>query len=96
LLGVFPEATYVGATVRLAPGDRLLLYTDGLSDAAGEGDEPLGEAGLVRLLADLVAQGVDPAELPDGLLKRVPNRAAPPAAEVDDRTLVVLSRLPGA
>ncbi|MFN8179118.1 MAG: SpoIIE family protein phosphatase [bacterium] len=95
LLGVFPEAFYVGGRVRLEPGDRLLLYTDGLSDAAGEGDEPLGEKGVVRLLGAAEAAGAAPTDLPRVMLSRLPDRAAPPAAEVDDRTLVVLERLPG-
>lgn len=96
LLGVFPEAEYVGETVRVAPGDRLVLCTDGVSEAAGEGDQPLGDTGLVRLLNVVVAEGVDAASVPRVLLARLPRRAAPPADEVDDRTLVVLSRLPSA
>jgi sigma-B regulation protein RsbU (phosphoserine phosphatase) len=35
LLGVFPNETYDVATVRLAPGDRLLVYTDGIEVAFG-------------------------------------------------------------
>ncbi len=93
LLGVFPEAAYRGASARLEPGDRLLLYTDGLTDAEGEGQEPLGADGLVRLVRSLDAEGVTPPELPDALLDRLPDEAAPPTGEVDDRTLVVLARL---
>jgi sigma-B regulation protein RsbU (phosphoserine phosphatase) len=93
LLGVFPDASYVGATVRLEPGDRLVLYTDGVSDAAGEGDAPLGDEGLVGLVQGVAAEGVAPADLPAAALSRLPDRAAAPAGEVDDRTLVVLSRL---
>lgn len=37
LLGVFPEETYADTTVRLRPGDRLFLYTDGIEVAFGEG-----------------------------------------------------------
>ncbi|MFG2279347.1 PP2C family protein-serine/threonine phosphatase [Streptomyces asoensis] len=33
LVGVLPEARFVGATTVLAPGDTLLLYTDGLTEA---------------------------------------------------------------
>ncbi len=33
LLGVFPDERYASATVPLAPGDRLVLYTDGAEDA---------------------------------------------------------------
>lgn len=35
LLGVFPNETYDTATVQLAPGDRLLVYTDGIEVAFG-------------------------------------------------------------
>ena len=96
LLGVFADAEYRGADARLGPGDRLVLYTDGLTDAEGAGEAPLGEEGLVRLLRSLEAEGVAPEGLPDALLERLPDRAAPPASEVDDRTLVILSRLIGA
>ncbi|MBS3733796.1 MAG: SpoIIE family protein phosphatase [Phycisphaerae bacterium] len=33
LLGVFPEETFGGSEVQLAPGDRLVLYSDGLEEA---------------------------------------------------------------
>ena len=33
LVGVLPDAHFATATVRLAPGDTLLLYTDGLTEA---------------------------------------------------------------
>jgi len=92
LLGVFPEAVYRSATTRLDPGDRLVLYTDGLSDTEGAAGEPLGPEGLVRLLRELEAEGVPPGRWPDVLLERLPERAAHPAGEPDDRTLVVLAR----
>ena len=33
LLGVFPDEQYLPASYQLAPGDRLLVYSDGLEDA---------------------------------------------------------------
>ncbi len=33
LLGVFPEETFTSQDVQLAPGDRLILYSDGVEDA---------------------------------------------------------------
>jgi serine phosphatase RsbU (regulator of sigma subunit) len=36
LLGAFPQGTYPQARTRLAPGDTLLLYTDGLIERRGE------------------------------------------------------------
>jgi phosphoserine phosphatase RsbU/P len=45
LLGVLDDATYTAATIRLRPGDTLLLYTDGLTEARTStgryGDEAL-------------------------------------------------------
>jgi phosphoserine phosphatase RsbU/P len=33
LVGAFPDATFIDTTIRLATGDTLLLYTDGLTEA---------------------------------------------------------------
>jgi sigma-B regulation protein RsbU (phosphoserine phosphatase) len=45
LIGVWPDATFGATSVRLSPGDALLLYTDGITEArtaAGRyGDEAL-------------------------------------------------------
>jgi serine phosphatase RsbU (regulator of sigma subunit) len=53
LLGVCPEAEYEHASVRLHPGDVVLMYTDGLIEQRGHGiDEG------VRDLAAQVAEGL--------------------------------------
>jgi sigma-B regulation protein RsbU (phosphoserine phosphatase) len=39
MLGVMDEATYESRTVRLEPGDGLLLYTDGVTEAESSSDE---------------------------------------------------------
>ena len=40
VLGVFPDAVYEERNVELGPGDRLVLYTDGITEAtAPDGDE---------------------------------------------------------
>lgn len=67
-IGVLDDAAYAEATVRLAPGDTLLLHTDGVTEARGAqemfGDERLhraldGMAGLpARAIVDAVAIAV--------------------------------------
>jgi sigma-B regulation protein RsbU (phosphoserine phosphatase) len=44
-LGMFRDASFPSACLQLCPGDMLFLYTDGLSEAAGED----GEYGIDRL-----------------------------------------------
>ena len=51
VLGVFPDTSYDQSELRLTPGDRLVFYTDGITEArdgAGEefGDERLGAPAL--------------------------------------------------
>jgi serine phosphatase RsbU (regulator of sigma subunit) len=50
MVGALPEATWTPVTVGLAPGDSLLLYTDGVIDTVGEA-ERFGEARLQASLA---------------------------------------------
>lgn len=50
VLGVFPDAAYAGDQVPLESGDRLLLYTDGITEAQRDGDDEYGEARLTEAL----------------------------------------------
>jgi sigma-B regulation protein RsbU (phosphoserine phosphatase) len=48
-LGIYPDATYEDSEVQLEPGDRLVLYTDGVTEATNHGGEEFGEPRLVEL-----------------------------------------------
>jgi serine phosphatase RsbU (regulator of sigma subunit) len=50
-LGAAPEAPYQSQQRRLAPGERLVLYTDGIIDAGAPGMEPFGEKRFRAVLA---------------------------------------------
>ncbi|MFC4030234.1 PP2C family protein-serine/threonine phosphatase [Streptomyces polygonati] len=55
LIGALPDPYIATATVRLAPGDTLLLYTDGLTEArtAGPGRDRYGDEALLDFAAAL-------------------------------------------
>jgi phosphoserine phosphatase RsbU/P len=52
VLGVFPQQTFELGSVRLASGDRLVLFTDGVTEAYDLEDEEFGDQRLVQLLRD--------------------------------------------
>jgi len=65
VLGMFGEATYKDLEVRLEPGDRYVLYTDGILEAANPDDEMYGANRLMHFLesnkiltADQLAQAL--------------------------------------
>jgi sigma-B regulation protein RsbU (phosphoserine phosphatase) len=39
VLGVFPETTYAQSELAIGPGDRLIFYTDGITEARAPGDD---------------------------------------------------------
>ncbi|MCD6451517.1 MAG: serine/threonine-protein phosphatase, partial [Acidobacteria bacterium] len=49
-LGIFPEVRYEMDEVELIPGDLLLLYSDGLTEATNEKEEEYGEERLISLV----------------------------------------------
>jgi sigma-B regulation protein RsbU (phosphoserine phosphatase) len=52
VVGIFAEADYEQETIRLAPGDLLLAYTDGILECVNEYGEEFGEARLIRLVQE--------------------------------------------
>jgi phosphoserine phosphatase RsbU/P len=52
VLGVFPRPTFALGTMYLEPGDRVVLFTDGVTEASDPQDEEFGEERLVRLLEE--------------------------------------------
>jgi phosphoserine phosphatase RsbU/P len=49
VLGVFPEGQYVQGQVALQSGDRIVLYTDGITDVCNAADEEFGDSRLTAL-----------------------------------------------
>jgi sigma-B regulation protein RsbU (phosphoserine phosphatase) len=61
VLGLALEEEYVTVTWRLSPGERLLLFTDGLWDARSQSGEPFGRQRLFEDWAGAVNQPLDEA-----------------------------------
>ncbi|MCB1183822.1 SpoIIE family protein phosphatase [bacterium] len=86
VLGVSPEAVYREGAIGLCPGDRLFLYTDGLTEERNEQDEFLDAP---RLL-DVVEAHID--DVPETLLGKVfaHVQAFGGSNRSDDRTAILL------
>ncbi len=68
-IGPFPIATYSDISVPFQSGDKLLLYTDGITEAAGPDGEEFGREGLELFL--LESAGLEPAEFVEQLFRRI-------------------------
>jgi sigma-B regulation protein RsbU (phosphoserine phosphatase) len=52
VLGVIPGSVYEAGTVAFGMGDRLILYTDGITEARSETDEEFGDERLLALAVE--------------------------------------------
>jgi serine phosphatase RsbU (regulator of sigma subunit) len=84
-LGVLDDTRYGEALAILRPGDGLLLYTDGITEARSPQGEEFGTQRLDRRLAN--AAKSDPGWTIQGVLDSVAEFTQQGPAE-DDRTLV--------
>ena len=58
-IGWFADVEYDEFTAEVAPGDRLYIYSDGLTEAMNESDEDFGVSGLVGSLASTRGRPLD-------------------------------------
>jgi len=84
-LGLFADVAYAQATLSLQPGDILVLYTDGVTEAM---DSRNKQFGLEQLNSILARCGLGASELRDVILESLDRFTGGNAAH-DDRTLLV-------
>jgi sigma-B regulation protein RsbU (phosphoserine phosphatase) len=87
LLGVFKNWAFEQASVQMKPGDRLVLFTDGISELKDSTEEEFGEERLERLVARYRAATA--AELKDRVLEAVADFSN--GAFQDDVTVVIVA-----
>jgi sigma-B regulation protein RsbU (phosphoserine phosphatase) len=90
-LGMFAEAGFGTGRTQLRAGDRLVMYTDGVTEAFDAASVAYGETRLVEVLARCAEPG--PAAMLDAVLDDVA-RFAGGAPQSDDITLAVLGWRP--
>jgi phosphoserine phosphatase RsbU/P len=93
LLGAFARLELEERSLTLAPGDLVLLYTDGVTDARAPSGERFGDDRLVEVLG--TARGGTAAEVVDAVCDAY-HRFQDDEPSADDVTLVAIRRAPRA
>ncbi len=90
ILGILPQATYEESRMRMDPGDILVLFSDGVTEAVNPQDEDFGEERLGALVASLRDRTAE--EIVEAIDTAVTDftQGAPAA---DDITVVVVRKL---
>lgn len=89
ILGIIEDQPFTVENVNLAPGDRLVLFTDGITEAQNASSELFGEERLSQILLDHPTATSE--ELTHHILDAVTTYTKG-ATYTDDKTVVVVSR----
>jgi sigma-B regulation protein RsbU (phosphoserine phosphatase) len=87
-LGILDEADYQETTLQLAPGDKVILYTDGIVEAMNKEEEIFGFERLLEVIQG--AQSVSSESLLKEILGQV-NEFTDGADQHDDLTVIAIS-----
>jgi phosphoserine phosphatase RsbU/P len=86
VLGQFPDWVYEQSDVQLQPGDRLMMFTDGLVEACNQDEEPFGEERLTSIARE--NRGVRAEELKTVLMRSASEHCG--GRFQDDASMIVL------
>ena len=90
ILGILPMAVYKESRIKMEPGDVLVLFSDGVTEAANPSDEDFGEERLAAVVGQMRDRPA--AEIVDAVEAAVTefSKGAPPA---DDVTVVIARKM---
>jgi phosphoserine phosphatase RsbU/P len=88
-LGMFDKSTFAAVETILGPGEMLIMYSDGITEAENPGGQPFEESGLEMVVERHAGQG--PAEIGAQVLTSVEAHANR-SRFVDDLTILILKR----
>jgi len=86
VLGQSPDWIYEQSELQLLPGDRLMMFTDGLVEACNDKDDAFGEERLVRIARE--NRGIGAEQLKTLLMRAASEHCG--ARFQDDATMIVL------
>ncbi len=90
IVGVFDDFVYTNSTLKLEPGDAIILYTDGVTEAFNEEKQQFGEKGLEKTLKSV--PGADSKEIIEAITEDVAEFSGN-EPQNDDITILSLKRL---
>jgi sigma-B regulation protein RsbU (phosphoserine phosphatase) len=90
LIGLQSEADYACHQVRLEPGDVVLYYTDGVTEATGFSGERFDEERLMKAFQGACGSSAGAQGILDQLFARLDRFLGPDRQPEDDASLVVL------
>jgi len=85
-VGMFPNWAYKEGAVQLDPGDLVLAFTDGVTEAVNPAGDEWGEEGLLRAVAEHDAQSAD--EMVESIFRSMDEFSL--GRQSDDATVMVL------
>lgn len=90
LIGLLPDSAYEEAQLQLAPGDTIMYYTDGFTDAVNNNGERFDEENLHHAFDWACQNLAKPQEILDYLFQEIDNFIGYGNKIIDDMTLVVM------
>lgn len=91
-LGIYEDHTWSQSALLIEPGELLVLYTDGITDAIDTHEQVFGEARLRQVVQDLLARQEPSAQEVKAAILDAVQKFTGEAQQFDDMALVVLRR----
>jgi serine phosphatase RsbU (regulator of sigma subunit) len=91
-VGMFANAQYTARTLPMEPGSRLVIFTDGLTDAEDMEEQQFGEERLIECCRTM-APGISAKEAADRLMQTIADWSVG-TEQFDDMTVVVMEVAP--
>lgn len=88
-LGLIKSSKYDEQRVEMGPGDLMVVYSDGVTEARNEKDEFFGDQRLISIISH--SAGISPDKVGDRILQAVDNFVGD-APRSDDLSLVIIKR----